>query len=272
MTTIIRAATALALVLAVTAPAAALPTAASASAELRGSLRSMTAQHGVAREQGLGFVRTPAQLQAAVDSGTLVRVASTADFVVDAQVTHDFAQPEVRLLLERLGAQYRAATGTRLVVTSLIRPTAEQPSNAHRLSVHPAGMAVDLRVPANAEHREWLERTLLALEGAGVLDVTREFRPPHYHVAVFPAAYRAYAAERLAAEEAAAAAAALVATRVAAGLDSAARTVAPAPALRAAMPAPLPGRGSAAPAGLVLAAASIGAALVTASRRRPARG
>jgi len=55
-------------------------------------------------------------------------------------------------------------------------------------------MAVDLRVPAASADRAWLEETLLSLEDAGVLDVTRERRPPHYHVAVYPAAYAAYVA------------------------------------------------------------------------------
>jgi hypothetical protein len=100
--------------------------------------------------------------------------------------------PEVKLFLERLGKQYREANGSPLVVTSLVRPSSEQPRNAHELSVHPAGMAVDFRVPSNAKARAWLESALLQLENRGVLDVTRERFPPHYHVAVFPVAYAAY--------------------------------------------------------------------------------
>jgi len=61
-------------------------------------------------------------------------------------------------------------------------------------------MAVDLRVPKNKASRQWLERTLLSLEEEGVLDVTREYRPPHYHVAVFPAAFGEYVAPMEAAE------------------------------------------------------------------------
>ena len=67
------------------------------------------------------------------------------------------------------------------------------------MSVHPAGMAVDLRVSQSAESREWLEGMLLGLEKRGVLDVTREDSPPHYHVAIFPDAYAAYATEQMAA-------------------------------------------------------------------------
>jgi hypothetical protein len=81
------------------------------------------------------------------------------------------------------------------VVTSLTRPISEQPRNSHRLSVHPTGMAVDLRVPADSGARRWLENTLLSLENNGVLDVTKEKSPPHYHVAVFPLKYEAYAAK-----------------------------------------------------------------------------
>lgn len=44
--------------------------------------------------------------------------------------------------------------------------------------------------------RNWLESTLLYLEEAGVLEATRERRPPHFHVAVFPDQYGGYV-ERL---------------------------------------------------------------------------
>ena len=40
--------------------------------------------------------------------------------------------------------------------------------------------------------RQWLERVLLSLEGAGVLEATRERYPAHYHVALFPRQYKGY--------------------------------------------------------------------------------
>src|SRR5690606_34298796 len=125
---------------------------------------------------------------------------------------HRYALPEVRLFVERLGRQYREATGAPLVVTSLARPSTRQPANAHALSVHPAGMAIDLRVPRDAASRRGLERR-------GLVDVTRERRPPHYHVAIFPEAYREYAEERMAAE-------ALERTRTAATVMAATASVA----------------------------------------------
>jgi hypothetical protein len=104
-----------------------------------------------------------------------------------------------------LAADYRSATAKALVVTSLTRPEALQPRNAHQLSVHPAGMAVDFRIPDDTSSRRWLETTLLRMEKDGLLDVTRERHPPHYHVAVFPKPYRAYAKKRDAADAVAAA-------------------------------------------------------------------
>ena len=52
-------------------------------------------------------------------------------------------------------------------------------------------MALDLRRPQGS-CRDWLERTLLSLEGQAVLEATAERSPPHYHVAVFPGQYLAY--------------------------------------------------------------------------------
>jgi hypothetical protein len=160
---------------------------------LAGSHSSMVRQHEAALELAYTFVRTPAQLNLLASSGQLVRVEPTADFTL-SNVSYPYARPEVRLFVERLAAQYREFTGKPMVVTSLTRPTSLQPSNASPLSVHPAGMAIDLRVPENSASRVWLEQALLAMENAGVLDVTREHTPSHFHVAVFPEAFRAYAA------------------------------------------------------------------------------
>ena len=115
------------------------------------------------------------------------------------------ARPETRLFIERLSSQYREACGEKLIVTSATRAKSTQPSNSHRLSVHPTGAAVDLRVSKSQKCRDWLEWALLGMEGSGLLDITREYRPPHYHVALFPSAYATYAERRIEAERAAAA-------------------------------------------------------------------
>jgi LysM repeat protein len=153
----------------------------------------MLKQHRIARDHDYTFLQTSAQVRRFVDMGLLVHLRGNANYSL-ASVSHPYARPAVKLFVERLSAQYRAACGEKLVVTSLTRPVREQPRNASHLSVHPAGMAVDLRISGKAACRSWLERTLISLERQGVLDAIRENRPPHYHVALFPEPYTRYVA------------------------------------------------------------------------------
>lgn len=190
------------------AAAFASPLAADPTVTLAGSKSSMERQNRIARLHSYAFLRTSAQVLAAVARGELSVLEGNRDYAI-ADASFPFARSEVRTFIERLAAQHRAGCGERLVVTSLTRPLTEQPRNASPLSVHPAGMAVDLRVSQRASCRRWLETTLLSLERRGVLDATREHFPPHYHVALFPAPYARYVAQlreaeaaRLAAEKA----------------------------------------------------------------------
>jgi LysM repeat protein len=113
--------------------------------------------------------------------------------------------------VHRFAAMYRNGCGQRLVVTSALRPESEQPRNSSPKSVHPTGIAVDLRKPSG-HCLTWLRGALLTLEREGVIEATEEFSPPHMHLAVFgdrwerfvrgelsptPAALAAAAAERV---------------------------------------------------------------------------
>jgi hypothetical protein len=161
---------------------------------LRGSPASMAQQHRVAQEHGLTFFRTEAQIREAVARGELVELPGGEDYGVADFVDLPYLHPAARLFVERTAALYRESCGEPLVVTSGVRAIEDQPWNAHELSVHPAGMAVDLRVSAEQACRAWLEDKLQTLEAMRVVNGIREFRPPHYHVAVFPEPYTAYAA------------------------------------------------------------------------------
>ena len=165
-------------------------------AQLRGSPFSMRLQHRVARTHNFTFLRNSRQVRAFIEEKRLVRLPGNGTYSVKRGIAFPYARPAVKLFVERLAAQFHAATGEKLVITSLTRPISRQPRNASDLSVHPAGMAVDFRVPAKASSRRWLERTLVSLEKSRVLDVTKERRPAHYHVAVFPSQYAHYV-ERL---------------------------------------------------------------------------
>ncbi|WP_419950580.1 DUF5715 family protein [Candidatus Palauibacter sp.] len=157
---------------------------------LRGGASSLDRQNRVAREHDFTYIATPAQVERFVNAGYLVRVPASPDYVLH-DLSFPYARPEVKVFISRLARQYRSACGERLVVTSLTRPRNRQPRNASPRSVHPTGMAIDFRRPAG-KCRAWLERVLLQLEGAGVLEATMERRPPHYHVALFPRQYAAY--------------------------------------------------------------------------------
>jgi LysM repeat protein len=168
--------------------------AAPASADpLRGSRASLLAQNRVAKQHDYTYIRNPAELRRFVNKGYLVRVRPTTDLQL-ADVSFPYARAEVKLFLDRLGRQYRSECREPLVVTSLTRPKSHQPRNASKISVHPTGMAIDLRRPAKIRCRTWLERTLRELQREGVLDATRERWPPHYHVALFPTPYTEYVA------------------------------------------------------------------------------
>jgi hypothetical protein len=182
---------------------AAAPAFAAGTASLRGSPAAMERHHEVAQALHYSFLRNRAEVEKLAEAGGLVEIVGNADFEVARGVSFPFARPEVRIFVERFAAQYREGCGETLVVTSLTRPLSGQPRNAHPLSVHPAGMAIDFRVPRVAACRTWLEQSLLALEQRELLDVTRERTPPHYHVAIFPAAYLAYVATLEKAEAAA---------------------------------------------------------------------
>ena len=154
---------------------------------LRGSRSSLDRQNAQARQHDFTFLEGPSDLRRFVDAGLLVPLDGGAPYQLH-DVSFGVARPEVKLFIERLSAQYHAACGERLVVTSLTRPASRQPSNASSRSVHPTGMAVDLRVPAGA-CRRWLESTLVSLERERVIEATLERSPLHYHVAVFPSRY-----------------------------------------------------------------------------------
>ncbi len=162
---------------------------------LRGSPASMDRQNRVARSHDFSYLRTGSRVLRFVEQGYLVPIRANQDYDLHA-VSYPYARPEIGVFVRRLASQYRDACGEKLVVTSLTRPTSRQPRNASSRSVHPTGMAIDLRYSSNRSCRRWLENVLMSLEKARVLEATRERYPPHYHVAVFPNQYSAYVARQ----------------------------------------------------------------------------
>ncbi len=155
---------------------------------LKGSRTSIDKQYRTAISYGFTFVQSSSGLNSAIGANQLIRVSP--DRYMDLHdVSYPYAVPGTRLFLSRLSSQYYSMCKEKLTVTSLLRPRDRQPANSVAHSVHPTGMAVDLRIPKSQKCRSWLENTLLSLERENVVDVTRERYPPHYHVAVYAEHY-----------------------------------------------------------------------------------
>ena len=127
---------------------------------LRGSIASLDLQNRVARQHDFTFMDDGSRVRFFAEQGWLVRIEPNRDIGLKG-VSYPYARPEVSLFVQRLGAQYRAACGEQLIITSLTRPTTGQPVNASDRSVHPTGMALDLRTPRTPRCRTWLEGVLL---------------------------------------------------------------------------------------------------------------
>lgn len=180
-----RIAIAVALLLAgLSATAAALTRASTAGASLRGSKASIAKMYYFAVRHDIAFANTSDDVDAAIARGRLVPLPGSAFYEVSAAVTFPYASPEARAFVEALAPSFVKTCGFPMVVTSATRPESRQPRNAAELSVHPTGIAVDLRKPYPGPCLSWLRDTLMTLEATGRIEVTEERHPPHFHVAV----------------------------------------------------------------------------------------
>ena len=166
----------------------------SAAQSLRGSHASVNLMYRRAVRGGLDFYETTAAVRRAVVRGELVQLTGNANYTV-TDIGMPYVRPETRAFVIDLAADYRRACGAPMVVTSATRPMSRRLANGSSLSVHPTGMAVDLRKPTG-RCLTWLRRTLLTNERQGMIEATEERRPPHFHVAVLPSRYERVAASR----------------------------------------------------------------------------
>ena len=165
-----------------------------AAQSLRGSHASVSLIYRRAVRGGLDFYETTTDVKRAVVRGELVRLNGNAHYRLD-NIGMPYVRPETKAFVLDLAADYHRACGAPLVITSATRPISRRLANSSELSVHPTGMAVDLRKPAG-RCRTWLRRALLAAERRGAIDATEERHPPHFHVAVLPPRYEKVASAR----------------------------------------------------------------------------
>jgi LysM repeat protein len=160
----------------------------SSAQSLRGSPESIDRMYRQARAQELDFYETSSGVRRAYDAGTLVRMSGNSDYQLK-NVSQPYVLPATRTFVQRLASQYRSYCGEKLVITSGTRPQSMRLANSTSKTVHPTGMAVDLRKPTKSRCLSWLRNTLSSLESEGVIEATEERNPPHFHVAVFPEQY-----------------------------------------------------------------------------------
>ena len=162
---------------------------------LRGSRRAVNKPYHYATLHDLPFSRTSRDVKRSLHEGYLVRLGASPDYV-----THNVSFPYVTrttlTFVRRLAAQYHSACGEKLILTSAVRPESMQPSNSSEYSVHPAGIAVDLRKPTKGSCLRWLRKNLLVIEKRGDIEATEEHHPAHFHVVVIPESYKEYLASR----------------------------------------------------------------------------
>lgn len=156
-------------------------------AALRGSRASVEKMYDFARSHGYPFYLTPYTLDQAIAQGKLVPLTGDEHYELTRGVGFSYATEEAREFVTQFAPQYLAACGTPLTVTSAARPKSRQPRNANPHSVHPTGIAVDIRRPYPGPCLTWVRGALAELEARGFVEATEEHHPVHLHIAVLRA-------------------------------------------------------------------------------------
>ena len=155
-----------------------------ASPELKGSKASVEKMYDFARVNRMPFYLTPTNVDRAIAEGRLVALTGDSTYELTRGVGYSYSTREAKAFVLAFAPQYLAACGVPLTVTSAARPMSRQPHNANPHSVHPTGIAVDIRRPPGGPCQTWLRGALTELEHRGIVEATEERHPVHLHVAV----------------------------------------------------------------------------------------
>ncbi len=147
-----------------------------------GEVSSSEQQLGYALELQLPLITTDADYQARISSGYFIRLESP---FMEVHARRPYALPSTVVFVAELAREYYNAGCGLLVVKDALRLTSERPSNGSLYSVHPAGMAVDIRTKyIPTECADWLRTYINQKEAEGKVDGTQEWKPEHLHVVV----------------------------------------------------------------------------------------
>ncbi|MHB1264673.1 MAG: DUF5715 family protein [Gemmatimonadaceae bacterium] len=152
-------------------------------AALRGSRPKVQGTYFNAVARGVPFYDGMDEARAAIAGGKFVPLYGN-QFYATHRMTLAYAAPHARTFVETLAPQFVEHCDEMMVVTSALRPKERSPRNGSPWTVHPTGIAVDIRKPRNRACWSWLRQRLLDYQAEGVVDATEEFHPPHFHIAV----------------------------------------------------------------------------------------
>ncbi len=158
-----------------------------------GEITTSRGQYEYAQRMSIPVITT-SDRDAHIASGYLVRLEGQNISLKSGDVV-PFVLPETRDFILHLAQDYGQAGCSALIITSALRVVdGDMPSNASSFSVHPRGMAADVRVTGISEYCEtWLNDYLLTKESQMVVDATREHwrmvrgrrvPNPHFHIVV----------------------------------------------------------------------------------------
>ena len=152
--------------------------------DLHGSKASVERMYDFAVRHRYPFYLTPTNLDTAIAHGKLVALTGDSTYELTRGVGFSYATREAKQFITSFAPQYLAACGAPLTVTSAARPMSRQPHNANPHSVHPTGIAVDIRRPPAGPCLTWVRGALAELETKGIVEATEEHHPVHLHIAV----------------------------------------------------------------------------------------
>lgn len=155
-------------------------------ASLRGSHAAVDRAFDAAVTGGIPFVHSESELEHRASDGEYVPLARATPTYQLKGVGSAYVRPATRDFVTRFAADYARECGEPLTVTSAMRPTTVHLRNSVQKSVHPTGMAVDLRA-SRTGCLKWMRETLLDRERDGTIDATEEHHPAHFHVVVLRA-------------------------------------------------------------------------------------
>jgi hypothetical protein len=154
---------------------------------LRGSKASVEKMYDFAQRYRYPFYLTPTNIDTAIAHGRLVELTGDSTYELTRGVQENYTTREAKQFITMFAPQYLYACGSPLTVTSAARALSRQPRNANPHSVHPAGIAVDIRRPSPGPCLNWVRSALAQLEAQGIVEATEELHPIHLHVAVLQA-------------------------------------------------------------------------------------